>query len=994
MLPAWLLEAVLPRVRSRFLAWTFTAVFLWFGSACFAATSWNQETVQEPRWFRVTSNALVIDPSGTPVMLYGGNHLYQSMLVGTQWVRSIIDSAPGAGTDSSVTQDVNGKLHVVYQKQVAGSSGGWASSYATNVGGEWVLEDLPTSIPARWITADGTSRPHFAYFNGSTLSYASKTTNGWQTAAIDSLVPNLSSVDFLPRLSMSVDSSNHVHIAYLGYLPGYQSTGETVLKHAYSTSSGWVIETIDARHGMSTDVSMVMDSAGFAHVAYRANYGSGAQLFYATNMSGSWVTEVADGNAATGRHPSIAVDAAGKAHISYMSWTGSPAAATLNYATNDSGNWVIRALESAAYDSGGTSIAARLSGDVHVVYFDLGTKRARHFRSGSSGWTASTVDTSADTSTAWLPDATAVGSYPNITVDNLGTLHATYVKPFVQNHPEAYGPLFYATNMSGMWQSEKIITSYGKQSAIAIDGNRRAHVLFNELGSVQYATNRSGSWVAEQIQAVTRNSWTQKFALGLALDSSSHAHAAYFTGDGLSGTATLHYANNSSGSWQTQVVTMLSPQPGSSLGSDFSASIYVDSSNVVHIGYLDGTGNVAYATNQSGLWATQTVAPIDPVFPWADVSMVVRPLAKIYMAAQTKYCPPGFGTCIILGIEYSTNGAGTWQREMVDVSPYYTDQAQAVVGVTSLALDANGAPRIGYVYSETRTAAPTGTISHRLRSARKVGSLWRVSQIESRSYNFSAQNQTGVDANGNAFVAFQDWQNGALRLARAQETPAPMIDFILVPSDPDFGTVQVGSPQSREITITSTGQQALTINSIRLMNDPDNSFALGFSAGANACGPGPITLNPGTICAVNVSFDPKAATTVQAIVEVASNDPEVSSLSIGFIGTGAPGTSTSGSAAASAGGGGGCFIATAAFGTAMAPEVKYLRAFRDQYLLTTEWGVWFVNQYYRYSPPMAEWIRAHDAVRAVVRIALAPLIAISKWLVGFESASPEIPLAA
>lgn len=81
------------------------------------------------------------------------------------------------------------------------------------------------------------------------------------------------------------------------------------------------------------------------------------------------------------------------------------------------------------------------------------------------------------------------------------------------------------------------------------------------------------------------------------------------------------------------------------------------------------------------------------------------------------------------------------------------------------------------------------------------------------------------------------------------------------------------------------------------------------------------------------------------------------------------------------GGGGGCFIATAAFGTAMADEVRYLRAFRDQYLLTSDWGRSFVDWYYRTSPPLADYLREHDWMRAGVRMALQPLIGLARLIV-------------
>jgi len=89
------------------------------------------------------------------------------------------------------------------------------------------------------------------------------------------------------------------------------------------------------------------------------------------------------------------------------------------------------------------------------------------------------------------------------------------------------------------------------------------------------------------------------------------------------------------------------------------------------------------------------------------------------------------------------------------------------------------------------------------------------------------------------------------------------------------------------------------------------------------------------------------------------------------------------------GGGGGCFIATAAYGSPMATEVRYLRAFRDQYLLTHELGRWFVDRYYRFSPPLADRLRAHEGWRSVVRAALSPLVALSKWVVSSEAVDKQ-----
>jgi YVTN family beta-propeller protein len=69
-----------------------------------------------------------------------------------------------------------------------------------------------------------------------------------------------------------------------------------------------------------------------------------------------------------------------------------------------------------------------------------------------------------------------------------------------------------------------------------------------------------------------------------------------------------------------------------------------------------------------------------------------------------------------------------------------------------------------------------------------------------------------------------------------------------------------------------------------------------------------------------------------------------------------------------------CFVATAAWGSPLAPEVQALRDFRDRHLLTSAPGRAVVAFYYRHSPPLAAWLGRHEGARTLVRWGLTPVV--------------------
>ena len=179
-------------------------------------------------------------------------------------------------------------------------------------------------------------------------------------------------------------------------------------------------------------------------------------------------------------------------------------------------------------------------------------------------------------------------------------------------------------------------------------------------------------------------------------------------------------------------------------------------------------------------------------------------------------------------------------------------------------------------------------------------------------------------------------------------------------------------------SVTTTGGGDTATFTVRLLSEPSANVTLPISSSNLTVG----TVDTSSLTFTNINWSVDQTVTVSSLVSSSQTYSIIlgtsSSADVDYDGlnptdvTVVNGGSDSGSSS-------GCFIATAAYGSLIAPHVKILREFRDRFLIGNTAGKIFVRLYYTYSPPIADFIAEHDSLRMIVRISLLPVVGFS-WI--------------
>ncbi|MCB9478683.1 MAG: hypothetical protein H6683_03315 [Deltaproteobacteria bacterium] len=461
----------------------------------------------------VPSGAVHIATSGI-VSLSGTKRQYFFSNATGSWE---LDDTLAALNCGPLVVDGSGQLHT------AGRLGADGLNYLTRGDDEWIptFVDENGKEPSLHIDSASTVRLLYQNSDGQNpkLRLATSSSDEWTYSDIyandeDGMNPDL--------YAMDVDAKGFVHAVSLDGRSGR-------LLYSKNSSSSWSTSTIRDESEVYR-IAVAADDAGRAHIAYQHTTG----LRYALVENGvAKITQLDAADMNLGHwieSGSIQIGQDDAARILYVE-RGEPN--LLKLATQTEGGWDIEILpvSGSVSSSHGTAFALNDDGKVFIV---CSTESKVNFLSNSSGeWQIEEI------LDRW-------GRIYDVSVTLTGEVHAV-LRPY---------ELVYARRSSdGEWTIEPIVDEHGVDGAsMRTDADGVDHVAYTGLERfpiLYYATNRTGEWVSEKAaEAVLGTS-----APRLLLDDDARPIIYYLVDTPAGAWQSLHAASTTQGGqWQSVTI--------------------------------------------------------------------------------------------------------------------------------------------------------------------------------------------------------------------------------------------------------------------------------------------------------------------------------------------------------------------------------------------------------------------------------------------------------
>ncbi len=499
-----------------------------------ATGTWQAETVDTSAGACIS---LALDPTGLPHIGYGDSILHHAVRSPTGWLTETVDSH--AGGACSLAIDSAGQPHISYSRYYIElglayahvDAGGWHAElltdtrpshtslaldssdlphisfaletnlanlqYAYRDQGDWRIETIEQNDVGRWsyessVAVDSDGLAHIVYHAPGTyrvldkrLVYARSSGTDWQIETVD----NAAAAGI--AVSLAFDSSAYPHLSYLG----------GGLKHAYLTTSGWHVDTLDALGGEAS--SLMLDGTDQAHVAYSAYYPCDfgfepVELKVGNSTASGWQAKIVDRPPGLHQQIPLAILPDGRPAVAYIG-------GGLAYAYQDNAGWHIDRVDRyCSYDCH-PSLVVGSDGVPRIAYARNGLAYATR---STSGWHSEIVTDQIDTRDSIV-----------LAIDDSNIAHIAYFYA---------GTLMHAYQNPDGWHTETVDAtgSMGLGLSLALDASGMLHIAYYDTTNrdLRYAYWNSEGWVTEVIDS---NGDVGQYA-SIALDDDDRVCIGYY----------------------------------------------------------------------------------------------------------------------------------------------------------------------------------------------------------------------------------------------------------------------------------------------------------------------------------------------------------------------------------------------------------------------------------------------------------------------------------
>ncbi len=337
---------------------------------------------------------------------------------------------------------------------------------------DWQLELVDQSAEewgGFWSTSlvlDADGHPHISYCGAGKkdergfdeLRYAYSDGVAWQVTRVDN--------NGCAASSLQLDSAGYPRISYSDGPNGH-------LKYAYYDGTSWQTETVDDSGEVYYATVLALNARDEPRIAYTGGYG----LKYASKEGFAWTLETVAGRGISPMSISMDLDSSGYPHISYAVTSGY-SLTELRYTWFDGSNWQSTVIDQEGMVGGYSSLVLDPLDRSRISYCTVdpptGICSALKYAYQDNGsWAIETVD-----------DTSFAGEFPSLRLDVAAEPHLSYCLAEQLGCAE----LRYSWRKNGVWHAEKVASSVGNESSLALGTDGQPHISYSDSGTLKYAS--------------------------------------------------------------------------------------------------------------------------------------------------------------------------------------------------------------------------------------------------------------------------------------------------------------------------------------------------------------------------------------------------------------------------------------------------------------------------------------------------------------------------